>query len=60
MSLRPGWATRTPPRAAAADTAYSSRGNRAHLRRHPSKAMIPEKADQAANRTKKGRSAGRP
>lgn len=51
---------RTRPRAAAGDKAYSSRANRAYLRRRRIKAVIPEKADQAANRKKKGRSGGRP
>lgn len=51
---------RTRPDAVAGDKAYSSRANRAHLRRRNVKAVIPEKADQAANRKKKGRSGGRP
>ncbi len=51
---------RTRPRAVAADKAYSSRANRAYLRRRHIKAVIPEKADQAANRKRKGRSGGRP
>jgi hypothetical protein len=42
------------------DKAYSSRANRAHLRRRNIKAVIPEKADQAANRKKKGHFGGRP
>jgi transposase len=44
----------------AADKAYSSRANRAHLRRRGIKAVIPEKADQAANRKRKGSRGGRP
>ncbi|GAA2315328.1 hypothetical protein GCM10010149_78900 [Nonomuraea roseoviolacea subsp. roseoviolacea] len=44
----------------AADKAYSSRGNRAYLRRRRIKAVIPEKADQAANRKKRGSAGGRP
>ena len=51
---------RTRPDAVAADKAYSSRGNRAHLRKRDIKAVIPEKKDQAANRKKKGRRGGRP
>jgi transposase len=51
---------RTRPDAVAADKAYSSRGNRAHLRKRGIKAVIPEKKDQAANRKKKGRHGGRP
>ncbi len=51
---------RTRPGAVAADKAYSSRGNRAYLRRRGIKAVIPEKADQAANRKKRGSGGGRP
>ena len=51
---------RTRPDAVAADTAYSSRARRAYLRRRGIKAVIPEKADQAANRKKRGRDGGRP
>lgn len=51
---------RTRPEAVAGDKAYSSRGNRAHLRERKIKAVIPEKRDQAANRKKKGRHGGRP
>ena len=51
---------RTRPDAVAADKAYSSRGNRAHLRERGIKAVVPEKKDQAANRKKKGRRGGRP
>ena len=43
-----------------ADKAYSSKANRAYLRRRGIKATIPIKADQAANRRKKGPSGGRP
>ncbi|CAL9556341.1 hypothetical protein SUDANB126_04545 [Streptomyces sp. enrichment culture] len=53
---RPG----TRPDAVAGDKAHSSRANRAHLRRRNIKAVIPEKADQAADRKKKGHSGGRP
>ncbi|REK84323.1 IS5 family transposase [Streptomyces inhibens] len=51
---------RTRPDAVAADKAYSSRGNRAHLHGRGIKAVIPEKKDQAANRKKKGSGGGRP
>ena len=51
---------RTRPDAIAGDKAYSSRGNRAYLRRRQIKAVIPEKKDQAANRKKKGSRGGRP
>lgn len=40
--------------------AYSSRANRAYVRRRNIKAVIPEKKDQTANRQKKGRRGGRP
>ncbi|MFH9355703.1 transposase, partial [Kitasatospora sp. NPDC017646] len=51
---------RTRPDAVAGDKAYSSRANRAYLRRRRIKGVIPEKADQAANRRKKGSRGGRP
>jgi transposase len=51
---------RTRPAAAAGDKAYPSRANRAYLRRRHITAVIPEKADQASNRKKKGRAGGRP
>jgi transposase len=51
---------RTRPDAVAGDKAYSSRGNRPHLRRRHIKAVIPEQRDQAANRKKKGSGGGRP
>lgn len=51
---------RTRPGAVAGDKAYSSRANRAHLRKRKIKAVIPEKADQAANRKKRGAKGGRP
>ncbi len=51
---------RTRPGTVAGDKAYSSRGNRAHLRKRRIKAVIPEKKDQAANRKKKGSGGGRP
>ena len=52
---------RTRPDAVAADKACcSSRKNRAYLRRRGIKPVIPEKADQAANRKRKGPRGGRP
>lgn len=51
---------RTRPRAVAADKAYSSRANRAYLRRRGIRSVIPEKIDQAASRKKKGTRGGRP
>jgi transposase len=51
---------RTRPDAVAADKAYSSRANRAYLRRRRIRAVIPEKTDQAANRKKRGSRGGRP
>jgi transposase len=51
---------RTRPAAVAADKAYSSKANRAYLRRRRIVAAIPEKADQQANRKNKGSAGGRP
>lgn len=51
---------RTRPAAVAADKAYSSKANRAYLRRRGISAVIPEKSDQQANRKKKGAAGGRP
>ncbi|MEU4116430.1 IS5 family transposase, partial [Kitasatospora sp. NPDC028055] len=51
---------RTRPNAVAADRAYSSKANRAYLRRRGITAVIPEKADQTANRRRKGSAGGRP
>lgn len=51
---------RRRPDAVAADKAYSSRANRAYLRRRHIKAVIPEKTDQVANRKKRGSAGGRP
>jgi transposase len=55
-----GGRPRTRPDRVLADKAYSSRGNRAELRRRGIPATIPIKADQAANRRKKGAKGGRP
>jgi transposase len=51
---------RTRPERVLGDKAYSSKGNRAYLRRRHIKATIPVKDDQAANRAKKGSAGGRP
>lgn len=51
---------RTRPQAVAADRAYSSKANRAYLRRRRITAVIPEKIDQQANRKKRGSTGGRP
>ena len=51
---------RTRPDRVLADKAYGSRANRGWLRRRGIRCTIPEKADQAANRKKKGSSGGRP
>ena len=50
---------RSRPAAVAADKAYSSRANRAYLRKRGIKAVIPEKKDQAAHRKRRGRLGGR-
>jgi transposase len=55
-----GGADRTRPDRVLADKAYSSRHNRAYLRRRGIKATIPVKEDQAANRRKRGPRGGRP
>jgi transposase len=51
---------RRRPRRVLADKAYSSRANRAYLRRRGITAVIPIKKDQRANRLKQGRKGGRP
>ena len=55
----PGRPRRRPDRVLA-DKAYSSKANRAYLRERGIKATIPIKADQDANRRKKGAAGGRP
>jgi transposase len=55
----PGRPRRRPDRVLA-DKAYSSKANRAALRRHRIKCTIPVKDDQAANRRKRGSKGGRP
>ena len=51
---------RTRPDRVLADRAYSSRANRDWLRAHHIRATIPVKADQAANRRRRGGAGGRP
>ena len=51
---------RTRPDRLLADKAYSSKGNRAYLRRRRIRCVIPVKDDQAANRRKRGSKGGRP
>jgi transposase len=51
---------RTRPGRVLADKAYSSKSNRAYLRRRGITGTIPIKEDQAANRRKRGRQGGRP
>ncbi|WP_326692674.1 transposase [Streptomyces sp. NBC_01795] len=51
---------RVRPRRVRADKAYASRKNRAYLRRRGIRCTIPDKADQAWNREKRGFSGGRP
>ena len=55
----PGRPRRRPGRAMA-DKAYSSRANRAWLRRHRITAVIPVKEDQKKHRRDRGRAGGRP
>ncbi|WP_324193114.1 transposase [Nocardia farcinica] len=51
---------RVRPQRVLADKAYSTRANRAWLRRHGIRATIPVPADQAANRRNRGAGGGRP
>ena len=51
---------RTRPERIRADKAYSSRAIRGDLRRRGITAVIPEPADQAAHRNKRGSRGGRP
>ncbi|WP_406364608.1 IS5 family transposase [Streptomyces sp. NBC_00645] len=57
---RPVGRPRSTPSAVLADKAYSSRAIRRHLRRRGIRAVIPQPADQAANRKRLGRLGGRP
>jgi hypothetical protein len=51
---------RVRPLRVRADKAYSSRANRAYLRRRGIRCTIPEPADQAGHRKRRGTSGGRP
>jgi transposase len=51
---------RTRPLRVRGDKAYSSRANRAYLRRRGIKCTIAEPADQSRHRKKRGRAGGRP
>jgi transposase len=55
-----GGRPRTRPDIALADKAYTSKANRAYLRRRGIRACIPSKADQDAHRKAKGSKGGRP
>jgi len=55
-----GGRPRTRPDRVLADKAYTSKANRCYLRRRGIRATIPSKADQDANRRKKGSKGGRP
>jgi transposase len=55
-----GGRPRTRPDRVLGDKAYSSKGNRAYLRRRRIRCVIPVKDDQAANRRKLGSNGGRP
>ncbi|MFG2486906.1 IS5 family transposase [Streptomyces virginiae] len=58
--LRPVGRPRVTPDVVLADTAYSFRAIRRHLRRRGIRAVIPPSADQAANRKRLGCRGGRP
>ena len=51
---------RTRPDALLGDKAYSARAHRGHLRDRGITTVIPEPADQLANRVRRGRAGGRP
>lgn len=55
-----GGRPRSRPDVVLADKAYSSKGNRAYLRRRSIRCVIPVKADQAAHRRNRGCKGGRP
>lgn len=57
---RPLGRPRVTPDVVLADKAYSSRAIRTHLRRRGIRAVIPQPADQAANRKRLGSRGGRP
>lgn len=58
--VRPTGRPRTRPTVVLADKAYSSRSIREHLRKRRIRAVIPQPADQIANRKRLGRRGGRP
>ena len=51
---------RTTPTALLGDKAYSARAHREHLRARGVTTVIPEPADQIANRKRRGSAGGRP
>lgn len=55
-----GGRPRVRPLRVRGDKAYSSRANRAYLRRRGIRCTIPEPADQIRNRKRRGRAGGRP
>ncbi len=55
-----GGRARTRPDRVRGDKAYSSRAIRTHLRRRGIRAVIPEPADQAGHRKRRGSCGGRP
>src|SRR5690606_14840518 len=55
-----GGRARTRPDAVLGDKAYSSRANRTMLRKRRIRTVIPEPADQQANRKRRGSRGGRP
>jgi transposase len=55
-----GGRARTRPDRVLADKAYSSRANRAYLRRRGIACTIPQPADQVRHRRNRGRAGGRP
>ena len=57
---RPSGRSRTRPDAVRGDKAYSSRAIRTHLRERGIRAVIPEPADQAGHRKRRGSRGGRP
>ncbi|MGC9382906.1 IS5 family transposase [Streptomyces sp. MH13] len=57
---RPRGRPRTRPDLVLADKAYSSREIRDHLRKRGIRVVIPERADQQANRKRRGQAGGRP
>ena len=57
---RPSGRSRMRPDAVRGDKAYSSRAIRTHLRERGIRAVIPEPADQAGHRKRRGSRGGRP